>query len=326
MLRLPPFKYLAPQSIKEAVKLKHQFGESAMYFAGGTDLFPNMKRRQYNTKILIGLRNLKELRKIDFEDGLKIGAGVTLSTLEENSEIRKNYPVLAKAAGLVSTPQLRNMGTIGGNLCLDTRCSYYNQNYQWRKSLGFCMKKDGKKCWVALSSPKCLAVSSSDCAPVIMALNGEIKLIGHEGERRITANDFYINDGITFLNKKPDELVVSLSLPPLKEGWIMNYEKLRRRDSIDFPILGIAIALRLKDSGECEEARIVIGAVASSPLRAYEAEKKIIGKKLSSDRIELAAKIVSKIAKPVENTDMSLFFRKKMVRQFVIKAIQDVLV
>jgi len=324
MLRLSSFKYHSPKTIAEAVTLKSEFGDNAIYYAGGTDLLPNMKRRQLNPKILIGLQNIKELSKIDFKSGLNIGAGVTLTELEKHSEIRKYYPALAKASSLVSSPQLRNMGTIGGNLCLDTRCSYYNQTYQWRKSLGFCMKKDGDKCWVALSSPKCLAVSSSDCAPVILSLNGEITLIGPEGERKIPAYNFYKNDGITFLNKNPDELLVSLRLPPHR-GWIMNYKKLRRRDSIDFPILGVAIALRIEDDGDCAEARIVIGASASSPLRAHEAEKKLIGKKISTDRIKLVAKIASKIAKPVDNTDMAVVFRKKLVTQFVSKAIEEVL-
>ena len=322
MLRLPPFKYLAPKSISEAVAHKKACGDTAMYTAGGTDLFPNMKRRQFNPKTLIGLKDIKEIRKINFDSGLRIGAGVSLNELVKHSKISKFYPALSKAASLVSSPQLRNMGTIGGNLCLDTRCNYYNQSFQWRKALGFCMKKDGKICWVALSSPKCLAVSSSDCAPVVMALNGEISLVGSEGERNIPAAEFYKNDGINFLNKKPDELMVSIYLPP-HDGWQMNYKKLRRRDSIDFPILGVAIALRILENKICEDARIVLGALSSCPIRAYEAEKKIIGERLNPEVINDVSKIASRIVKPVENTDMSLGFRKKMVRKFVTKVIQE---
>jgi len=324
MLRLPSFKYLSPKTVAEAVSLKNECGDTAMYSAGGTDLFPNMKRRQCTPKTLISLSDVKELQRINFDSGLCIGAGITLSELADNEEISKNYPALTKAASLVSSPQLRNMGTIGGNLCLDTRCNYYNQTFQWRKALGFCMKKDGNICWVALSSPKCLAVSSSDCAPVILALNAEISLFGTKGERKISAADFYNNDGISFLNKQPDELLVSVSLPS-HEGWLMNYKKLRRRNSIDFPVLGVALALLLEKNGICAEARIVIGGVASSPIRIYDAEKKIIGEKLTPDLIEVAAQIASKIAKPVNNTDIQLGFRKKMIKQFLTKAINEII-
>ena len=333
MLRLPPFEYHAPSNIAEAVALKAELGDSAMYSAGGTDLFPNMKRRQFTPQNLIGLTDLQELRIISEEksaNGLLIGSGVSLSEVAQHAEIRERFPALAQAAALVSAPQLRNMGTLGGNLCLDTRCNYYNQTFQWRKALGFCLKKDGDTCWVALSSPKCLAVSSSDCAPVVLALNAEFNLAGPEGQRTVAAAEFYKNDGADFLNKTPDELLVSIRLPE-HEGWKMNYKKLRRRDSIDFPILGVATALRLESSGskgatlDCAEIRIVLGAVASAPLRAYEAEKMLVGERLTTERIAAAAQLAAKLAKPMDNTDMTLGFRKKMVARFVEEALKEAL-
>ena len=333
MLRLPPFEYHAPSNIAEAVALKAELGDSAMYSAGGTDLFPNMKRRQFTPQNLIGLTDLQELRIISEEksaNGLLIGSGVSLSEVAQHAEIRGRFPALAQAAALVSAPQLRNMGTLGGNLCLDTRCNYYNQTFQWRKALGFCLKKDGDTCWVALSSPKCLAVSSSDCAPVVLALNAEFNLAGPEGQRTVAAAEFYKNDGADFLNKTPDELLVSIRLPE-HEGWKMNYKKLRRRDSIDFPILGVATALRLESSGskgatlDCAEIRIVLGAVASAPLRAYEAEKMLVGERLTTERIAAAAQLAAKLAKPMDNTDMTLGFRKKMVARFVEEALKEAL-
>ena len=333
MLRLPPFEYHAPSNIAEAVALKAELGDSAMYSAGGTDLFPNMKRRQFTPQNLIGLTDLEELRTISEEksaNGLLIGSGVSLSEVAQHAEIRGRFPALAQAAALVSAPQLRNMGTLGGNLCLDTRCNYYNQTFQWRKALGFCLKKDGDTCWVALSSPKCLAVSSSDCAPVVLALNAEFNLAGPEGQRTVAAAEFYKNDGADFLNKTSDELLVSIRLPE-HEGWKMNYKKLRRRDSIDFPILGVATALRLESSGskgatlDCAEIRIVLGAVASAPLRAYEAEKMLVGERLTTERIAAAAQLAAKLAKPMDNTDMTLGFRKKMVTRFVEEALKEAL-
>ena len=333
MLRLPPFEYHAPSNIAEAVALKAELGDSAMYSAGGTDLFPNMKRRQFTPQNLIGLTDLQELRIISEEksaNGLLIGSGVSLSEVAQHAEIRGRFPALAQAAALVSAPQLRNMGTLGGNLCLDTRCNYYNQTFQWRKALGFCLKKEGDSCWVALSSPKCLAVSSSDCAPVVLALNAEFNLAGPEGQRTVAAAEFYKNDGADFLNKTSDELLVSIRLPE-HEGWKMNYKKLRRRDSIDFPILGVATALRLESSGskgatlDCAEIRIVLGAVASAPLRAYEAEKMLVGERLTTERIAAAAQLAAKLAKPMDNTDMTLGFRKKMVTRFVEEALKEAL-
>ena len=333
MLRLPPFEYHAPSNIAEAVALKAELGDSAMYSAGGTDLFPNMKRRQFTPQNLIGLTDLQELRIISEEksaNGLLIGSGVSLSEVAQHAEIRGRFPALAQAAALVSAPQLRNMGTLGGNLCLDTRCNYYNQTFQWRKALGFCLKKEGDTCWVALSSPKCLAVSSSDCAPVVLALNAEFNLAGPEGQRTVAAAEFYKNDGADFLNKTPDELLVSIRLPE-HEGWKMNYKKLRRRDSIDFPILGVATALRLESYGskgatlDCAEIRIVLGAVASAPLRAYEAEKMLVGERLTTERIAAAAQLAAKLAKPMDNTDMTLGFRKKMVTRFVEEALKEAL-
>ena len=333
MLRLPPFEYHAPSNIAEAVALKAELGDSAMYSAGGTDLFPNMKRRQFTPQNLIGLADLQELRTISEEksaNGLLIGSGVSLSEVAQHAEIRGRFPALAQAAALVSAPQLRNMGTLGGNLCLDTRCNYYNQTFQWRKALGFCLKKEGDTCWVALSSPKCLAVSSSDCAPVVLALNAEFNLAGPEGQRTVAAAEFYKNDGADFLNKTPDELLVSIRLPE-HEGWKMNYKKLRRRDSIDFPILGVATALRLESYGskgatlDCAEIRIVLGAVASAPLRAYEAEKMLVGERLTTERIAAAAQLAAKLAKPMDNTDMTLGFRKKMVARFVEEALKEAL-
>ena len=339
MLRLPPFEYHAPSSIAEAVALKAEHGDSAMYSAGGTDLFPNMKRRQFTPQNLIGLADLEELHTISAENsanGLLIGSGISLSEVAKHVGIRRRFPALAEAAALVSAPQLRNMGTIGGNLCLDTRCNYYNQTFQWRKALGFCLKKEGDTCWVARSSPKCLAVSSSDCAPVVLALNAEFNLEGTEGQRTVPATEFYKNDGADFLNKTPDELLVSIRLPE-HEGWKMNYKKLRRRDSIDFPILGVATALRLENSGrsdadgstgstlDCAEIRIVLGAVASAPLRAHEAEKVLVGERLTTERIEAAAQLAAKLAKPMDNTDMTLGFRKKMVTHFVTEALKEAL-
>ena len=322
MLRLPPFEYYAPRTVAEAVQLKAEHGNRAMYVAGGTDLYPNMKRRQFEPEVLIGLRGIDELYNFSNGNGLSIGAGMTLTKFASHPEIKRQYPAIAHAAGLVSSPQLRNAGTIGGNLCVDTRCTYYNQTFQWRKALGFCMKKDGDVCWVALSSRLCLAVSSSDCAPVAIALDAQVKLVGPEGERTIPAAALYRNDGMEYLEKSPDEILVSIHLPP-REGWRASYLKLRRRGSIDFPILGVAAALKLEADGTCSDACLVLGAVASQPLPVPAATKLLVGERITPDLIQEVARVAAKLAKPLDNTDMALSYRKKVTRVYVARALSE---
>lgn len=323
MLRLPPFEYLAPRSINEAVELMVQHGPEAMLVAGGTDLFPNMKRRLFAPKKLIGLRGINDFRILAANSGMVIGAGRTLTEINHDPLIAERYPALATAAGLVSTPQLRNMGTIGGNLCLDTRCTYYNQTEPWREASGYCMKKDGHVCWVAPGSSRCWAVSSSDTAPVMIALGASVRLVGPNGERMIPVQALYHNDGMAYLTKAPDEILTSIHLPTAG-GVKMVYKKLRRRGSFDFPILGVAVALRQAEDGTVTEANIVLGAVASYPLKAVEAEEFLVGQQLTDEVIEEAAKAAFKPAKPLDNTDMSHPYRKQMVQVYVARALREV--
>src|SRR3954452_17952197 len=183
MMRLPHFRFESPRTIAEAAEfLAGAAPGEAMLVAGGTDLLPNMKRRQQVPRTLVGLRHIAELRTVANGEGLRIGAGVTLTGVVRDGRVRTHYGALWQAAAQVATPHLRNMGTIGGNLCLDTRCYYYDQNYEWRKAINFCMKKDGATCWVATSSPKCLAVSSTDTAPMLMSLGASVALASIGGE------------------------------------------------------------------------------------------------------------------------------------------------
>lgn len=320
MLRLPAFEYLAPQSLSEAVSLMASHGTEAMYVAGGTDLYPNMKRRQFEPKTLIGLRGLRELRGVRANGELRIGAGVTLAQLAAQPDVKRAYPALATAAGLVSTPQLRNMGTYGGNLCLDTRCNYYNQTYFWRKAIGFCMKKDGDICLVAPGSPRCWATSSTDTAPVTIALGAQVRLVGPHGDRLIPASALYRDDGMQYLAKTPDEILTEIVIPP-SEGLKSIYLKLRRRGSFDFPILGVAVALRQDGDGTVSYAKIVMAAVQSFPLECIEAEQMLIGQKLTPELIAAVAQAAYKPAKPLDNTDMAHGYRKKMARVYVERAL-----
>ena len=338
MLRLPPFEYLAPRTLDEAVEMLAEYGSLAMLVAGGTDVYPGMKRRIFKPKKLVGLRQIAELKKfvpryvegLDAGNGLTLGAGLTLAQVATNPLIKEDYPALASAAEAVSTAQLRYMGTIGGNLCLDTRCTYYNQSEPWRKALGYCMKLDGHICWVAPGSRHCWAVQSSDTAPVLVALGAKVKLVGPTGPRVIPVEALYHNDGMDYLKKRPSEILSEIYLPPPLPRVRQTYKKLRRRGAFDFPILSVAVALRIAPSGRgygtCTEANIVLGAVASAPLRAYEAEAILIGEKINDEVIEEAAKHAFKVAKPLDNTDMSISYRKQMVRVYVARALRESLV
>src|SRR5471032_1954710 len=212
MMRLPHFAYHSPRTVREAAELLAAPG-GAMLVAGGTDLLPNMKRRQQVPSTLIGLRRVAELRTIANGTGLTIGAGVTLTELVRDTRVRDGYGALWQAASQVATPHLRNMATLGGNLCLDTRCNYYDQNYEWRKAIDFYMKKDGKICWVATGSSKCLAVSSTDTAPALLALGASVTLVSANASRQVAAADLYQNDGIHYLTRRPDEILTAVHIP-----------------------------------------------------------------------------------------------------------------
>jgi 4-hydroxybenzoyl-CoA reductase subunit beta len=294
-------------------------GPRAMFVAGGTDLFPKLKRRQFEVEALIGLDFLQRaIHRGD--DETVVDAGITLAAASSNDELRAVYPGYAEAAGLVSSPPLRNAGTIGGNLCVDTRCNYYDMTYEWRKAAGFCIKKDGDICLVAPSSPRCWAVSSSDTAPVAIALGALVTLAGPDSERELPVAALYRDDGIDYLAKQPNEVVTSLHLPAA-DGTRTAYVKLRRRGSIDFPIAGAAVALRLEGS-TVTSCRIVLSAVASHPLEVAEAGEFMVGRQVDEESVKAAAEIASKPAKPLDNADLSHFWRKRMVRVVVEQALQ----
>lgn len=323
MLRLPPFEYLAPRTVDEAVDMMGQYGQETMLVAGGTDIYPSMKRGLFEPKKLVGLRNIEALKKLETNGSVTLGAGLTLTQVATHPEIVKRYPALATAAGLVSTPQLRNMGTIGGNLCVDTRCTFYNQSESWRQALTFCMKKEGDTCQLAPGGHRCWAVNSSDTAPIMIALGASVRLVGPLGERTIPVQALYYNDGIQYLSKAPNEVLVDITIPAAS-GVKMTYHKLRRRGSFDFPIVGVALAIRQAEDGTCTAANIVLGAVASYPIKATAAEKMLVGQKLNHELIEEAAKIAFKPAKPLGNTDMGHDYRKQMVRVYVKRALKEV--
>jgi 4-hydroxybenzoyl-CoA reductase subunit beta len=347
MMRLPKFVYHTPRTIAEAVKIVADVGSEAQFVAGGTDLYPNMKRRQQMPKTVISVMRLPELHQVSGvgSQGTVIGASVTLTEICEHENIKRDYPVISSAARTISTPILRNMGTIGGNLLLDTRCNYYDQNYEWRKAINFCLKKDGDVCWVAPGSSKCWAVQSSDLVPVMVAIGAKFRFVSTAGERMVEAREFYKDDGIDYMNKRPDELLVDIHLPPTN-GWRASYQKLRRRGAFDFPVLGVAAYVKYEEENGAfpqsrvsdtrgnavstgsgtgrviADAKIVLGGIAPSPVQVTESAQALIGNPLHEDQIQAAAEAAYVKARPLDNTDFVYQWRKQMARQYTIRALR----
>jgi 4-hydroxybenzoyl-CoA reductase subunit beta len=323
MMRLPLFEFRAPGTIEEAARIRDGEGARVMALAGGTDLLPNMKRRQQVPKTLMSLRSIGDLRRVRWEHSRsRISACVTLAEIAADARFRNGLTALAQAASLVATPPIRNMATLGGNLCLDTRCNYYDQNYEWRKAINFCLKKDGDTCWVAPGSPKCMAVSSTDTAPALIALGARVRLVSRNEERAVLLADLYNNDGLDYIKRKPNEILVEVMLDDL-HGWQSTYWKLRRRGSFDFPVLSVAAAVRISVNGVVEEARIVIGSAACRPLVAVDAAKSLLGRPLNRDAIAEAAVLAARVAKPLDNTDFDMSWRKKVGGEFVTFALRE---
>jgi 4-hydroxybenzoyl-CoA reductase subunit beta len=323
MMRLPIFEFRTPRTLEEAARILDGEGASAMPLAGGTDLLPNMKRRQQVPRTLMSLRSVEGLRQVQLDESAsRLGACLTLSDIAEDPRFRNGLTALAQAAAQVATPQIRNMATLGGNLCLDTRCNYYDQSYEWRKAINFCIKKDGTTCWVAPGSPKCVAVSSTDTAPALIALGARVRLVSRTEEREVALSELYNNDGIHYIRRRPDEILAEVLLDSL-HGWKSTYWKLRRRGSFDFPVLSVAAAARLSPGGLVEEARIVVGSAASRPLIAAEAAKSLLGRGLNTETIAEAAAIAERISKPLDNTDFDMTWRKKVTAEFVTYALRE---
>jgi 4-hydroxybenzoyl-CoA reductase subunit beta len=325
MLRLPPFRYLVPGDLAEAVALKAEHGSRAAYLAGGTDLVPKMKNGQHEPEALIAVGRLPELCGIrnGTANELRIGAATTLATLAADLLVRERWPSLALAAGQVGTPVVRNMATLGGNLCLETRCSFFDQSREWREAIRFCLKKDGDTCRVAQSSDRCWAIQSSDTSPLLIALGARIELRGPAGSRSVEAASFYNDDGIQYLSKQPDELVTGVSLPSIAGGEA-GYVKVSRRSSVDFPVLSVAAWVR-RESPQAPvlEARVVLGAVGSAPVVVDEAAGILKGRPLDRESIAEAAEAAGRRARPLDNADVGGLWRKRVVRPYVSRALEQ---
>ena len=322
MLRLPRFDFLTPATPRDAALLLRDAGTS-MVVAGGTDLFPKMKRRQQQPDILISLGRMTDLRGVSSRGAsVRIGAMTTLTDLADHQALPSGYRVLREAAASVSTPQLRNAGTIGGNLCLDTRCNWYDQSLFWRQAAGYCMKTHANVvCRVATSSSRCLATASADTVPALLALDARVTVTGPDGEREIGLDEMYREDGIHYLTLSRSDVVTSIQIPA-REGWVSTYAKLRERQAFDFPIAGVAIALKLV-SGVVDDARVAVTGLGSRATLVTAAADALKGKPLTEDTIAAAATATQRASRPMDNTSGTIAARRIAAKVMTERALRS---
>ncbi len=327
MLRLPAFELAEPATIAEALALLAEHGEGAQLVAGGTDLVPNMKHELFTPKLVISLGRLAELRglRVDPDGTLVIGALTTLDKLAHDARVARRAPALAQAAGLVAGPQLRRMGTLGGNVMLDTRCQWYNQTYFWRAALGFCLKKDGSLCHVVAGGANCVAAASNDSAPALMSLDAVLVFHGPRGRRSLPIEELYTSDGIH--NKTVSgEILVEVRVPPIASGHRGAYGKLRERGSIDFPLLGVAARLELDEDGVVRKAALCAVALQARPLRLTRATQPLLGTQPGSDGFRAAllaaGALAEKQCRPLANVPGDPEYRRAMVPVYVRRTLQ----
>ena len=329
MMRLPPFDYRRPPSTAEVASMLANHGRRARLVAGGTDLWPNMKRRHQQAEVVVSLMSIPELRSIDAmgkAGDLQIGATATLTEVAEHQEIQHRYPALVRAINSISSPPLRNMGTIGGNLCLDTRCTYYNQTEGWRRSIDYCMKEQGTVCWVAPSSPRCWAHSASDSAPMLCALGARVHLESSQGDRILPVAEIFRDDGIDYLEKRADEILTGIHLATASsvDHCRSSFWKLRRRGSIDFAVLSVAVAIWLDKSQRVEQVSLYLGAVGSFPTPVDKAPEILHGRTLTEDAILEVAQAARRVATPMDNTDFKAQWRGVMAERYTQAALREI--
>jgi 4-hydroxybenzoyl-CoA reductase subunit beta len=324
-MMFPDFRVVRPRTIEEAVRILAEHGSEAMPVAGGTDVIPNLQMRLFAPRILVDLKPLQILSGVSFSlrEGLRIGALTTLTNVLAAPVVHEKFSVLAKAVGTIAGPLQRNMGTLGGNLCLETRCRWYNQSHFWRQALGGCLKKDGRICHVAPGGKVCWAVWSGDSAPALLALDAEIEIAGLAGVRRIPLRTFYKNDGIDRIALGRGEIVTAVQVPARRAGLRGAYHKLRVRDSIDYPLAGVAVTMDVDTAGVCRDARIALTAVNPAPVLLPEVAELLLGKKWDDNLVAEVAHVAIRTGKPLTTSGSTPVYRREMVKLFTRRALEE---
>jgi 4-hydroxybenzoyl-CoA reductase subunit beta len=323
-MHLPPFKYAAPKTLTKAVSAQTTSGK---FLAGGTDLLVTLKEKVVAADTLVdlnGIVRLKGVKRDQKTKEIRVGALATLNRLKENPLIQEHFPIISQSVSLVSTFQLRNMGTLGGNLCLDTRCTYYNQPSFLKVRWAPCLKIGGKVCHVVKGKKICHAVYSGDMASLLIALDAKARVTGPKGMREINLKRFFTGSGIKPNILKYNEILTEVCLPPLPEYSGVSYRKLRLRDTMDFPLLGVAVFIQMDGkNGKCRNVRLVLGAVGPAPVVVEAAPTIMRGKQITPKLIEEVYRAARKMAHPVDNTASSPRHRRQMIPLFIKNAFDE---
>jgi len=319
---LPDFKLLRPRTFAEALEHLARHAGEVRVLAGGTDLVPSMRQKLFEPAYVLDIRHITELQGIRPQAGnvVEIGALTTLSTIERSGFLRRHYPVLTEAAATVASPVLRNMGTIGGNICLDTRCLWYNQSLAWRKGCGFCIKKDGDLCHVAPGGTKCWAAFSGDTPAALLCLDAQVEIASTRGMRRMSLSEFYTGEGDKHRRLQADELLTRVFLPEASRDYRGVYRKLRVRGSIDYPLAGVAVAMK-RSNGYVADARVAITAVNPAPMLVKGAGETLAGRAVDEALAEAVGDLAAKTAKPLTTSALTPEYRREMIRVFTKRAV-----
>jgi 4-hydroxybenzoyl-CoA reductase subunit beta len=313
-MRLPDFQLHHPKSLEDLRVLTQKLqksGEAFDFIAGGTDVLPNYKNRLNPKEEVISLSKIEGLTQIS---PTCIGAMARVRDIAENKELQAYFPGLIQAAQLVASPILRNLATLGGNLLLDTRCYYFNQSEFWRASKGYCLKANGDECLVVPQKEICYATYSGDLAPLFLVLDAKFELDGPEGTRRIPARDFYRFDGIDRFVKHPQEILTYIHIPTSAQELKTGYRKLRARDTIEYPVMGVAMGL-----ATCDESieKLEIAVTGSEAIPLWYGDLGFSGERLCEDTAEGIRKALLEKVKTYKNVPFPPGYRRSMAGEFV---------
>jgi len=321
-MQLPEFEYLRPTTLAEGLAALAEHGPDAQIMSGGSDLLINMKFRLDTPKYLVSFNNVAELKQIDVRaDGsMQLGAGCTLTQLADSKELEENYPALHAAVFSVGSRHVRNAATLGGNICLDTRCWYTNQSENWRETRDGCFKTDEELCHVIKSADMCHAINSSDSAPVLIVLGAAVVLASAKGEREVPIAEFYNNDGVDHTVMQPGEFLAKVIIPPPAGRAV--YAKLAQRDGLDFASGTFAAGIT-GSNDKPESVRLVMGSVGPEPKVLHESIEILMSKGLTDDAIEAAALAARVSLGEVTNLFTPSGYKRRLVKALVKDALND---
>lgn len=318
------FEFFSAKTLKEGLEILHLYKSKARILAGGTGILPLMKQTLIVPQVIISIRGFSELDYINCEENgdINIGALTSIYSIRTSKLIKKRFPILVEAAKQIGSIQLSHMGTLGGNLCLDTRCWYYNQPLYLRKARPLCLKMGGNICHISKKGDRCFAVFSSDMPPSLITLGAEVKLLSIRGERKIHLRDFYTGNGTAPNGLASDEILTEVHIPcTFLNGAYLKY---RMRRGLDFPLAGVAVGLKI-ENGMCKEAKMVLGGVESGPIEVKEVSRIFTGREIDKDLIEIVSQEAYKKSLPVSNAASTPSVRRNMVKTLVKRAIENAL-